>query len=383
MKKLLIDLENHRSKVDMVLLCETFLSDQMTQLVNVPGYSLISNHRKSHKGGGTAILIHDEMTYKRRLDLTVFKEKEFESMFIKIVAKNGKGIVVGSMYRPPNSKENEFTTALIDILHKIKSKRKEIILGMDHNLDLLKSAHHKATQRFLDELLGLNILPTTMHQTRIMHSSATLIDNIFVSDHLYRDFESALILNDISDHLPLLMLLEQTKFVNKQPLEFPSRSLNEKTIKEIKERLYKIDWIGLLNKKMSNENFNMFCKKVKDTMDLFHQKKSVRISYKRKFVEPWMSHAIEKSSKWKMVLHKVSFKANATEKDIQDYKIYRNEYNRLKRTARINWYSKKIEDCKTKTRELWQVMNEVIGKVKHRGSIISHITTDGIKTYNP
>ena len=91
----------------------------------------------------------------------------------------------------------------------------------------------------------------------------------------YRDFESALILNDISDHLPLLTLLKQTRFVNKQPLEFTSRSLNEKAIKEIKERLYKIDWIRLLNKKTSNENFNIFCEKVKETMDLISPEKTV------------------------------------------------------------------------------------------------------------
>ena len=44
------DLENRKSKADLILLCETFLSDQTCKLVNMPGYALISNEQKNHKG---------------------------------------------------------------------------------------------------------------------------------------------------------------------------------------------------------------------------------------------------------------------------------------------------------------------------------------------
>ena len=37
------------------------------------------------------------------------------------------------------------------------SEKKEIILGMDHNLDLLKSGPHKQTQLFLNDLLDKEI----------------------------------------------------------------------------------------------------------------------------------------------------------------------------------------------------------------------------------
>ena len=36
-------------------------------------------------------------------------------------------------------------------------KRQEVILGMDHNLDLLKSGTHKPTQLLLEDLLDKNI----------------------------------------------------------------------------------------------------------------------------------------------------------------------------------------------------------------------------------
>ena len=62
-------------------------------------------------------------------------------------------------------------------------------------------------------------MPTITCPTRIVQTSATLIDNIFVSSKLYQSFDSAIILSNISDHLPSLVLLKQTKLLNKDPLE--------------------------------------------------------------------------------------------------------------------------------------------------------------------
>ena len=67
-----------------------------------------------------------------------------------------------------------------------------------------------------------NLLPMITRPTCITHSSATLIDNIFHSEKLYRFYESAIILDDMSDHLPMVALLKQTKLLDKEPLEFES-----------------------------------------------------------------------------------------------------------------------------------------------------------------
>ena len=40
LNQLLVNLENGNSKVNLVLLCETFLNDQTRKFVNMPGYKL-------------------------------------------------------------------------------------------------------------------------------------------------------------------------------------------------------------------------------------------------------------------------------------------------------------------------------------------------------
>ena len=66
----------------------------------------------------------------------------------------------------------------------------------------------------------------------------------------------------MSDHLPILSLLKQSKYTTKQALEFTSQRLNKDSLAKIKHCLLQIDWKGLLNKGSSNENFDIFCNKV-------------------------------------------------------------------------------------------------------------------------
>ena len=99
-------MKNRNSTVHIILLCETFLSDDTEKLVRISGYDLITSNRKDTKGGGTAtLLIRSGITYKRRKDLEIFQEKILESTCVEIQTKCNKGIVVGSIYKPPNTNE--------------------------------------------------------------------------------------------------------------------------------------------------------------------------------------------------------------------------------------------------------------------------------------
>ena len=42
--------EKKNSRIDVILLCETFLSSKTKSMVNIPGFSHICNYRKSKKG---------------------------------------------------------------------------------------------------------------------------------------------------------------------------------------------------------------------------------------------------------------------------------------------------------------------------------------------
>ena len=55
----------------------------------------------------------------------------------------------------------------------------------------------------------------------------------------------------------------------------------------------------------------------------------------------------------------------------------------MKRVAQELYYRKKASDFKNNTKMLWKLINSVIKTTKQSGSIISHITVDGVKITKP
>ena len=65
-----------------------------------------------------------------------------------------------------------------------------------------------------------------------------------------------------------------------------------------------------------------------------HQKK-IRISGKRRYIEPWMSRGLQISSRKKDKLYKKTLALDCTEENIITYKNYRNLYNKTKHNMKI------------------------------------------------
>ena len=123
--QLLNTLKLKNSTVDVVLLCETFLNEITVKQVHIPGYTLISNHRRQHKGGGTAILVREGITFARKPELDTFTEKHVESVFIEILTKSHKHIVIGSMYQPPNNTDDSFYEAILKLRQKLSISKEK------------------------------------------------------------------------------------------------------------------------------------------------------------------------------------------------------------------------------------------------------------------
>ena len=254
---------------------------------------------------------------------------------------------------------------------------------MDHNIDLLKGSCHNPTQQFITDLSDIDLLPTITRPTRITNHSATLIDNIYISNQLHRDFESTIIVHDLSDHLSSLVMLKQTKLLSKEPLTFNSRCLNEQKLKEVNHRLMRKDWIGLLTGMTCDDKFNQFSSIVNATLDEIGPPKTVKISAKRRYVEPWMTRGLEDAYRTKLKLYKKHLQKDNTDDDHQKYKRYCNIYNELKRKLKVDYYQAKCESYKSNSKKLWSLINNTITKIKQKGSIIPYITVDGIKKTRP
>lgn len=132
---------------------------------------------------------------------------------------------MGSCYRPPNTDSKEFVRLHKQVLQQITQARHSVVIAMDHNLDLLKSHIHQNTQQFLECNLQMELYPSIICPMRITKTSATLIDNIFVSSDLYDLCKSWILIDSISDHLPCLLVITGAKHKLKDPIRIESRDL--------------------------------------------------------------------------------------------------------------------------------------------------------------
>ena len=87
-----------------------------------------------------------------------------------------------------------------------------------------------------------------------MRNTATMIDNIFISQSWLGNFDSGVLVDDVSDHLPSIVSIKILKLNKKEPIWITSRDTRPKNIKTLKNKLSSIDWSELLEENAPNEN---------------------------------------------------------------------------------------------------------------------------------
>ena len=142
------------------------------------------------------------------------------------------------MYRAPNSDSKEFNKEYCKLLNLIEAeKSKDLIIGTDHNFDFLKKDLHEPTRNFIEQNLEREMYPIITNPTRITKSSATLIDNVIVSRNIFQYSSGAILIEDISDHLPCLLIVKNSQLKRKEPIVITSRKLTPKSLENIQYKL--------------------------------------------------------------------------------------------------------------------------------------------------
>ena len=144
---------------------------------------------------------------------------------------------MGSLYHPPNTPTKEFLDNYTELLNELNKERNELILGMDHNLDLLKINQHKLTEEFLECNLDGGMIPQITKPTQITQTSATLIDNVMISKKLSGQTESRILVENISDHLPSLVSIKNFRYMHNEEMKIYSRDTRKNNLDKLRGAL--------------------------------------------------------------------------------------------------------------------------------------------------
>ena len=365
LKCILARLQDGGINVDFILLCETFLTDQNCKKYSIPGYQPFYQNRKIITKGGVAIYISHKFTANEREELSVNMEGEFESIIVDVQTKNKKRhIAVGEVYRIPGTNEKDSIQRYEQLFENIEqAKFTDVIIGTDQNIDLLKVNVNHNVELFLSTLLSHNVIPLATLPTRITHTSATLIDNIYVSQHFVDQMFTAILQTDISDHLPVLSLIGQPTITkqNTKSLTFRSRSLTDEKLGQVKQHLAQLDW-DFLHELSVHEMYEHIIININQVLDQYAPERDVKIPSKHVIRDPWMTKGLMKSCKTRDKLYRKQHGKAKTHTAYLKFVEFRNTYNKLKRVAKQTYYKDKLENYKNDMRQTWKLVTSVAGK---------------------
>ena len=114
------------SKFSVIAITETWTTELNEQAVTLPGYDVMIKSRGDARVG----LLFDSslnLNIKARPDLACKDSNVMESMFVQLPQKNSKDIIIGVIYKPPNTDVNLFLSALAVILEVINSENRSFI----------------------------------------------------------------------------------------------------------------------------------------------------------------------------------------------------------------------------------------------------------------
>ena len=109
-----------KNKIDMIILCETWLTKESEKRVNMLGYTYHGHYRKHKRGGGVGFLISDEINYSARPEFDCM-DSHVEASFIELLFK-GKNLLIGSLYHPPNTNPKDFLDTYKKLTEQIQQK---------------------------------------------------------------------------------------------------------------------------------------------------------------------------------------------------------------------------------------------------------------------
>ena len=214
-------------------------------------------------------------------------------------------------------------------------------------------------------------MPTITYPTRI-HTSATLIDNIFYKPSLCnRSAKSGIILTSISDHLPCFLCIETEKNKLKYPKYIKIQTYNTDALDNFTKAIEESNISAHLNNddfSNPNDNYNELINIITECKDTFLPCRTVKFNKKKHKVSPWISAGIIRSINFRDKLYKelklcphISTEYNTKKNNL---KVFNSILKKIIRNAKKMYYESQFEKHKNDTRKTWGLINTILNKKK-------------------
>ena len=180
-----------------------------------------------------------------------------ENLLVEVEKKTGKKIIVGVIYRHPNYNFQEFQKCLTSTLLNFENAKCEYIICGDININLLSSR----VATYIETLLSNGCNSLINNPTRFsFNSKPSLLDHIY-TNNISNGKEYGICLYDISDHLPVFVMIKDCKSIISNDIAAYTRCMRnfnpELFLDDLNSKLHQIEENILIDNDIEN-NFQNF-----------------------------------------------------------------------------------------------------------------------------
>ncbi|XP_047506792.1 uncharacterized protein LOC125050811 [Pieris napi] len=349
-----------KTKFDIICLTEHWLNDHQIMSINYENYCVVSYFsRKCMIHGGSLILIKNSVKSKERKDIIRLSvEHSIELSCVEL----DKHVVV-CVYRPPGYQNlSVFDSVMEDVLKKLSTSSKSIIISGDFNINLLETNSNSI--RLISLFKSFNLSNVFMEPTRVTASSATCIDNIFCNcDYLHKEIVNKL----PSDHSGQTITF--CAYIPVQKIQIRYRPITCKNLEKLNNTLTSKLCVQNFNNIWDpNEFYAEFFTLLKSQFNDINPQKTKSI-YTKFLFSDWATPGIRKSRDKLFELYGLRQHVKNTNFH-QHVAKYSKTFKSVCKIAKALYISNKIKSADDKIKTTWQIINNETGRKKQRNTLI-------------
>ena len=181
-----------------------------------------------------------------------------------------------------------FIDNLTSYLNKLKHKK--VFICGDYNIDLVKADTDYDTAKFLELMFSYGHYPLIRLPTRIQENSCTVIDNIFTNITEF-DLKSNVLIDDITDHLPVLCMYKHDNIQCITGSEvIKRRNIKEDNLSSLINVLNSVEWNKVVDISDVNTAYKVFSEKLVSCFDRCCPLTEVKV--RKRNHKPWLTKGL-------------------------------------------------------------------------------------------
>ena len=351
------------SNISIATLSETWLSEAIPDsLVNIPGYTLLRNDRKTKSnnghtktGGGVALYVKDHLPFDDTTLNHLNKSTDIiETQWVILDFEHAKSIIICNLYRPPQGNTETMINLLMNDISSIQQLDKYdlFILG-DMNINF-KKTHDLHTKALKSQMTQFGLKQYISEPTRYnKQGTHSIIDLIFSnSNHIYK---AGVCNYNLSDHELVYITKKKT---TPKPLKttFLGRTYKCYDKQRFQSALLRYDWNNFYTLNSADEAWDILLNVIETNLNLMCPIKEIKI---KKVKEEWLTNELLEQIKFKDTLLIRAKKSNKVE-DWERARQIRNQTKTWVKRAKADYIVNKLNQSKGEPKKFWKTIKQVI-----------------------